>query len=61
MRYGDVQVLQQLGINGHLEEAVEVLAMGEAEEVTALAPRQGNREHDGVQQQVHQLLTLKGK
>ena len=49
---------QQLGVDGHLEEAVEVLAMWEAQEATAVASRYWNREHDGVQQQVHQLLTL---
>ena len=32
--------------------------MREAQEVMAMASRYRHREHDGVQQQVHQLLTL---
>lgn len=31
-----LQASQQLGVDGHLEEAVEVLTMREAQEVTAM-------------------------
>lgn len=51
-------MFQQLSVDGHLEEAVEVLAVREAQEVMAMTSRYWHREHDGVQQQVHQLLTL---
>lgn len=53
-----MQTSQQLGVDGHLEEAVEVLAVREAHEVVAVTSRYWHRKHDGVQQQVHQLLTL---
>lgn len=56
--YYGLQASQQLCVDGHLEEAVEVLAMWEAQEVMAMTSRYRHREHDSVQQQVHQLLTL---
>ena len=56
--HGDVKTSQQLSVDGDLEEAVEVLAVGEAQEVTAVTPGYWHGEHDGIQQQVHQLLTL---
>lgn len=57
--YCGVQTSQQLGVDGRLEEAVEVLAVREAHEVMAMTSRYWHRQHNGVQQQVHQLLTLK--
>lgn len=56
--YCGLQTSQQLSVDGHLEEAVEVLAMRKAQEVMAVTSRYRHREHYGVQQQVHQLLTL---
>lgn len=56
--YGGFQIFQQLCVDGGLEEAVEVLAVGEAEEVVAVTAWDRHRQHDGVQQQLHQLLTL---
>lgn len=56
--YCGLHTPQQLSVDGRLEEAVEVLAMREAQEVMALISRYRHREHYGVQQQVHQLLTL---
>lgn len=57
--YCGLQTSQQLSVDGHLEEAIEVLAMREAQEVIAVTSRHRHRQHYGVQQQVHQLLTLR--
>lgn len=56
---GGVQTPQQLRADRRLEEAVEVLAVGEAQEVAALTSGERDREHDGVQEQLHQLLALR--
>jgi len=57
--HGVVQLPEQLGIDGHLEEAVEVLAVREAEEAVAVATAgQRHGEPDGVEQQLHQGVTL---
>lgn len=53
-----VQASQQLCVDGQLEQAVKVLAMREAQEVVAVTSRYGHRKHDGVQEQIHQLLSL---
>lgn len=58
---GGLQAFQQLGVDGGLEEAVEVLAVGEAQEVVAPAAGDRYRKHDGVQEQIHQLLALHEK
>lgn len=53
-RYRDLQLSEQLSVDGAPKEAVEVFAMREAQEVEAMTFRNWH----GVQQQVHQLLTL---
>lgn len=53
-----VQTSQQLSVDGRLKKAVEVLAMREAQEVVAVTSRKGHRKHDGVQEQIYQLLAL---
>lgn len=53
-RYGGLHVSQQLSVDGCLEKAVEVLSMGKVQEVKGVTSRYWH----GVQQQVHQLLTL---
>lgn len=58
-RHRRIHAPQQLRVDGRLEEAVEIFAVREAEEVLAVAPRYGHGEHDGVQQQVHELLVLR--
>lgn len=47
-RHGGRHTFQQLGVDGHLEEAVEVLAVREAQEVRAVVARYWYRKRDGV-------------